>query len=146
VFLSFQKAKILLSLLFLFSFSYTKQYIKSILFLTSFSLLTLSLTYFSLLNFSSKPNTPLVQNTCLEIWYVISYLILKRNLSHFIYIYMGGGGTNISISKSTVTKITNLRTHDLVDHSLNEHDCCFFLALNHSQNKLLIESYLSHYQ
>jgi hypothetical protein len=53
VLLSFKKLSTLLSLLFLFSFSYTKQYIKSTLFLFSFSLLILSLTYFSLLIFFS---------------------------------------------------------------------------------------------
>jgi len=39
-------------------FSYTKPHIKSTLFIISFSLLILSLTYFSLHNFSSKPNKP----------------------------------------------------------------------------------------
>jgi len=54
IFWSFQKFNTLLSSLFL---SYTKQYVKSTLFLTHFSLPILSPTYFSLHNFSSKPNT-----------------------------------------------------------------------------------------
>jgi hypothetical protein len=44
---SFKKLSTFLSLLFLFSFSYTKQYIKYTLFFFSFSFRILSLTYFS---------------------------------------------------------------------------------------------------
>jgi hypothetical protein len=54
--LYFHKLSTLLSFQFLLFFSYTKQSIKSLLFLTSFSLLIFSLTFFSLFTFSLQPS------------------------------------------------------------------------------------------